>query len=111
MAQGERVCANNDRRDGIVGRVDGWADASSNVLPVIERRLKAGGNFGVPLCSQPPLAGTWTRFGPLDAGKHVTRVLDAVLIKQSLARGNICRLDCGFSFHYGANSGQTSVTG
>lgn len=47
--------------DGIGGRVDGWADASSNVLPVIERRLKVDdGNFGVPLRRRLLSAGTWT---------------------------------------------------
>ena len=55
-------------RDGIGGRVDGWADASSNVLPVIERCLKADGSFGVPLCSEPasqtPMSGTWSLLGP-----------------------------------------------
>lgn len=78
--EGQSVGGSNRRRNW-GDALDGWADASSNVLPVIERRLKVG-NFGVPLRCRLLLAGTWT--SPHDVSWTRSWLNRA-------AKGNICR--------------------
>lgn len=83
--------------------LDGWADASSNVLPVIERRLKVDdGNFGA--MQTPRLAGTWT--SPHDVSW--TRSWLNRAAKGNICRRNVCLYDFSNRLHIRTNGRRIS---